>query len=153
MGYATRMGEIPMADYLSSTSDLTIAEQGFYFVRTNGLGGLRTISESVSDLYANFYLDRTTTFKTFSLVTMFVAISVIIVTTLIFMPKVFSVNKTNMKVLSLFGYIPPEEVRLLADKCEQYMDTYLDKIVYQKDYSSYFSGILFHGFGNKFSAR
>ncbi len=42
-----------------------------------------------------------------------------------------------MKVLSLFGYIVPEEVKKLADKCQQYMEDHLDEVDIQKEYSSY----------------
>jgi len=57
----------------------------------------------------------------------------------IMLPKIFSVNKTNMKVLSLFGYILPDEIKKLADKCEVYMEEYLDEAAIHKEYSSYFS--------------
>lgn len=66
---------------------------------------------------------------------MIIGIVFLCLTQLIIIPKIFSVNKTNMKVLSLFGYIPPEEVEELAEKCETYMETFLDEISAKRGYS------------------
>ena len=45
---------------------------------------------------------------------------------LILVPIVFSVDKTNNKVLSLFGYIPPLEIGELAGKCEKFITNYIE---------------------------
>jgi len=72
---------------------------------------------------------------------MLIGIAFLLAAIFIMLPKIFSVNKTNMKVLSLFGYILPDEVQKLADKCENYMEEYLDEAAIHKEYSSYFSSI------------
>ena len=45
---------------------------------------------------------------------------------IILVPIVFSVHKTNNKVLSLFGYIPPAEITELAGKCERFIINHLE---------------------------
>jgi hypothetical protein len=44
----------------------------------------------------------------------------------VLIPKVFEVHKMNNKVISLFGMIPPEEIRGLAIRCEKFMSGYLE---------------------------
>ena len=100
---------------------------------------LRAASESVALQYSGYYEEKTHKFTDFCLATMLVGITFLLAAMLIMLPKIFSVNKTNMKVLSLFGYILPQEVQKLAEKCEQYMEEYLDEAAFQRDYSSYFS--------------
>jgi len=129
--------DIPFSEFHSPDGN-TPAESSFYFLKRNGLTTLRSSSEAVSKLYTNYYKDRTEVFFKFFLATMIIGIVFLLITILIMLPKTFSVNKTNMKVLSLFGYILPEEVKKLADKCEQYMEEHLDEVDLQKEYSSYF---------------
>ena len=45
----------------------------------------------------------------------------------ILIPIVFTVHKTNNKVLSLFGGIPIHEIKELAFKCEKYMIQFLEE--------------------------
>jgi len=66
---------------------------------------------------------------------MILGIAFLIMVSFIIIPKIFNVNRTNMKVLSLFGYIPPEEVEELADRCEHFIQVYLDEIAARRNYS------------------
>lgn len=50
-------------------------------------------------------------------------------------PIVFSVHRTNNKVLSLFGYIPIDEINELAGRCERYIQKYLDEYQERRDFS------------------
>jgi len=138
-GSVQRYIDIPFSEF-HSPDGKTIAEQAFYYIKTNGLATLRTVSESVTGAYKKFYITRTQNFFHFFLATMIIGVSFLLAAILIMLPKIFSVNQTNMKVLSLFGYILPEEIQKLANKCEIYMEEYLDEAAIQKEYSSYFSG-------------
>jgi hypothetical protein len=51
----------------------------------------------------------------------------------VLIPIVFSVHKTNTRVLSLFGIIPIIEIRDLAIKCERFMTNFLEDRVEKKD--------------------
>jgi len=42
-----------------------------------------------------------------------------------------------MKVLSLFGYIPPDEVHELARQCQQYLSVYLDDMIIERSFQDY----------------
>ena len=43
----------------------------------------------------------------------------------ILLPIVFSVHRTNNKVLSLFGYIHEKDVKVLEKRCEDYIQDHL----------------------------
>lgn len=57
---------------------------------------------------------------------MILGIIFLVISQVFLIPIVFSVNKTNNKVLSLFGIIPEQEIRVLVSKCENYMSEHLD---------------------------
>jgi len=137
---AKRYIDIPISEF-HSPDGYTSAEIAFYYIKANGLTKLRTASESVTIAYKDYYIDRTHSFFNFFLATMLIGIFFLFAAIFIMLPKIFSVNKTNMKVLSLFGYILPDEVQKLADKCESYMEEYLDEAAFHKEYSSYFSNL------------
>jgi hypothetical protein len=87
---------------------------------------LREGSEKIAHRFYNFYYDMTADFeKTFQLI-MILGIVFLILAICILIPIVFSVHKTNNKVLSLFGTIPLAEIRELAFKCERYIVNYLE---------------------------
>ena len=44
----------------------------------------------------------------------------------VLIPIVFSVHRTNNRVLSLFGSIPLLQIRELATKCEKYIVDFLE---------------------------
>jgi len=131
---AERMNSIPLADYTSGTT-VTQAQKLFSYIQMNGLNSIREISADISADTISYYNDRADSLSLFLLITMILGIAFLVMTSLLIIPKIFNVNRTNMKVLSLFGYIPPEEVEELADRCEQYIQVYLDEIAARRNYS------------------
>lgn len=111
------------------------AVKNFFFVRKNGLGPLRQGSEAEADNFYNYYLDKSDSYNTLFLVLMIVGLVLLVISELILIPIVFSVHKTNNRVLSLFGYIPSNEIDDLAAKCEEYMQNYLEDHKERRDYS------------------
>lgn len=109
--------------------------KNFYFVWKNGLGPLRDGSEKEAEIFYNYYIDKTKDYNTTFVVIMVVGIVVLVISELILIPIVFSVHKTNNRVLSLFGYIPTNEIDQLAAKCEEYMEKYLEDHKERRDYS------------------
>ena len=57
---------------------------------------------------------------------MILGIVFLILAIFILIPIVFSVHRTNNRVLSLFGTIPLLEIRELALKCEKYISNFLE---------------------------
>lgn len=57
---------------------------------------------------------------------MILGIVFLILAIVILIPIVFSVHRTNNRVLSLFGTIPLHEIRELASKCEKYIVNFLE---------------------------
>ena len=56
-----------------------------------------------------------------------VGIVLLIIAMGILIPIIFSVQKTNTKVFSLFGIIPLQEIRILAEKCEKYLIKFMEE--------------------------
>ena len=110
----------------NNTSTVDSTKKNFYYVNYNGLRPLRWGSENIAMDFYNYYFDRTSTYWITIEIIMIVALVVVAVSMVIIVPFVFSVQKTNNRVLSLFGYIPRNDINLLADKCERYLDTYLE---------------------------
>lgn len=64
---------------------------------------------------------------------MIVSVLILIVTHVVVLPILFNVDKTNNKVLSLFGLIPVEEIRELGQKCEDYLKNHIEDYGEKKD--------------------
>jgi len=118
---------------LTKTSDTNV--KNFIFVQKNGLGPLRDGSEKEAEIFYKYYVDKTGDYNVIFVVIMVVGIVVLVISELILIPIVFSVHKTNNRVLSLFGYIPTNEIDQLAAKCEEYMEKYLEDHKERRDYS------------------
>jgi hypothetical protein len=123
------------SDELSSTSNTETVPKNFFFVRRNGLGPLRSGSERAAQSFYDFYVERAKKFDKKFLGVMIAGILLLFLSELILIPIVFSVHRTNNRVLSLFGFIPLGEITELAAKCEHYMDTYLEDHREKKEYS------------------
>jgi hypothetical protein len=57
---------------------------------------------------------------------MILAIIFLVLAQFILIPIVFSVQKTNTRVISLFALVPVDEIKLLAECCEKYMEDFVD---------------------------
>lgn len=123
------------SEALSSTSLTDTTPKNFFFVRRNGLGPLRSGSERAAESFYDFYVERAKKFDGKFVGVMIAGILLLFLSELILIPIVFSVHRTNNRVLSLFGFIPLGEITELAAKCEHYMDTYLEDHREKKEYS------------------
>ena len=110
----------------TSNSLLDSTSRSFYFATRNGYGPLRQKSEDNAVSFVNYYSGRSDTFTNELRVFMIIAIIMVIISSFIILPVVFSINKTAMQVLSLFGYIPMREINDMIYKCEKYLDDNLD---------------------------
>jgi len=68
---------------------------------------------SVGNKFFNFHFDRTFYYEKNFLIMMALGIVFTAVSQCILLPIVFSVHRTNTKVLSLFGYIHQKDVKEL----------------------------------------
>lgn len=118
---------------LTGTTDST--PKNFFFVRRNGLGPLREGSQAEALNFYNFYLKTADDYNTKFKIIMIVAILVIALSDMVLIPIVFSVHKTNDRVLAFFGYIPISEITELAAKCENYVQNYIEDHKQVKNYS------------------
>jgi uncharacterized membrane protein len=66
---------------------------------------------------------------------MIIACCILFLSQFILIPIVFSVHRTNNKVLSLFGFIPTPEITELAQKCERYIVSWLEERNEKRDWS------------------
>lgn len=133
--FITAASTVRNASLITLVNSTHSDNKNFYFVRKNGLGPLRDGSEKEAEIFYNYYVDKTDNYNTLFLVIMIVGIIVLIISDIILIPIVFSVHKTNNRVLSLFGFIPSNEIDELASKCEEYMEKYLEDHKERRDYS------------------
>lgn len=112
-------------DSFSQTSSANSTDQNFYFVASNGIDSLRIGSESESSQFYQYYTEQIKDQKLKFLIMMACGLGVMAIGVLLILPIVFSVQKTTNKVLSLFGYIPVDDIRVLAMKCEDFMIDHL----------------------------
>jgi len=120
---------------LNTSSIIDSTRKNFFFVRRNGLGPLRAGSEEAAEQFYDYYIDKAKHYDRAFQAIMISGIVLLFVSELILIPIVFSVHRTNNRVLSLFGYIPLSEISELAAKCERYMQNYLEDHKDRKDYS------------------
>lgn len=118
-----------------TTSDLDSTSKNFFFVRRNGLGPLRIGSESTAEEFYSYYVDLTTSYETKFKIILILGLVILFISQMILIPIVFSVHRTNNKVLSLFGYIPIDEINELAGRCERYIQKYLDDYQEKREFS------------------
>ena len=119
----------------SSASDAESTAKNFFFIRVNGLDPLRSGSENIAQGFYQFYYDRTSYHDANFRIIMIVACILLVISQFILVPIVFSVHKTNNKVLSLFGYIPTLEIHELAQKCERYIVNHLEERTEKREFS------------------
>ena len=95
-------------------------------MQRNGLGILRRGTDYIAKTFYDFYNNLCDDFQNNFQVIMILGIVFLILAILILIPIVFSVHRTNNRVLSLFGTIPLHEIRELAAKCEKYIVNFLE---------------------------
>ena len=66
---------------------------------------------------------------------MIIGLIILFISQIVLIPIVFSVQRTNNRVLSLFGYIPTREIKELAGRCERFIQKYLEDYQEKKEYS------------------
>jgi hypothetical protein len=87
----------------------------------NGIFELLSGSVSIADKFFNFHFDRTFFYEKNFLIMMCIGIIFTILSQCILLPIVFSVHRTNNKVISLFGYIHENDVKVLEKRCQTYI--------------------------------
>ena len=121
--------------YFVNPTDTQTTLKNFYYVRRNGLGALRNASENTCNEFYSFYAISIKNFMEKFLILALVAIAIVILTNSASLPIISSLHQTNKKVLSMFGYIPTDNINNLAVKCERYIRDYLEDRSGRRDFS------------------
>jgi len=121
---ASSLANSTLASFL--VSDVESTQKNFFYVIVNGLGILRRGSDYIAGIFYNFYYGLADTYQTQFEIILILGILFLFLSICILIPIVFSVHKTNNRVLSLFGTIPLIEIRELAIKCEKYIGNFLE---------------------------
>lgn len=108
-----------------------------FYVEENGIQALREGCQRRTQAFITYYASKTSEFVKYFLITSVIAFALIAIFQLFVMLRMFSVNRTNIKVVSLFGYIPPIEIKLLIDKCLHYLEQYQSEIMATEKNDSY----------------
>ena len=61
------------------------------------------------------------------MVILILAIVFISIASLVIIPIIFSVEKSNNKVISLFGLIPQNEIKYICEQCNSYYENYIEE--------------------------
>ena len=99
----------------------------FFYIVQNGLNVLREGSIFIADRFQSFYYNLTFEFERLLRIIMILGIIFSCCSIGILIPIVFSVQKTNNKVLSLFGIMPINEIKFLSEKCEKFNALFLEE--------------------------
>lgn len=94
---------------------------------------MRVGTESIANRFFDYYYGLLDTMNNSYSLFMILNLAFVWISQIILIPIVFSVHKTNTKVLALFGYIPILEIKELANRCEKYMETYLEEKQEKRD--------------------
>ena len=63
---------------------------------------------------------------------MVLGISFVVLSQIILIPIIQSVNRTNQKVLGLFGYIKMDQISNLQRECERFISNYIEDQTFVK---------------------
>jgi hypothetical protein len=126
---------VSLASFNNASSDYETTNKNFYFVRRNGLGPLRVAGENHAETFYSVYRKRADKYNKVFIALMVVGIILPFLSMLILVPIVTSLQKTNKKVLSMFGFIPTDEINELANKCERFILTHLEDRSERRDFS------------------
>ena len=121
---ASSLANSTLSSFLNT--DIQSTQKNFFYVQVNGLGILRRGSEYIAGLFYNFYYGLSDSFQIQFLIIMILGIVFLMLSITVLIPIVFSVHRTNNRVLSLFGSIPLLQIRELATKCEKYIVDFLE---------------------------
>ncbi len=124
-----------LISFVGPSSDFETTQKNFYFVRRNGLGPLRVAGESHAQKFYLVYRERTEKYNKDFIALMVIGIILPFLAMLVLVPIVTSLHKTNKKVLSMFGFIPTNEINELANKCEKFILTHLEDRSERRDFS------------------
>jgi hypothetical protein len=86
-------------------------------------------------MFYTVYRNRTDTYKKKFIALMVVGIVLPFFAMLVLVPIVTSLQKTNKKVISMFGFIPTNEINELANKCEKFIVNNLEDRTERRDFS------------------
>jgi hypothetical protein len=122
-------------EQLTSTNQTNTFSKALFFVSKNGFEGLRLSVIKISDMFFNNAFDLLSSYDVIFRLLMILGVVVILILTVFLVPIVFSVHKTNNKVLSLFGNIHFPEIKGLITKCENYLENFLNEEKDPRDYA------------------
>ena len=105
----------------------------YFFVRENGLFVLREGSEIFATLYFDYYSGEFGNVLRNLLAIMILGVVLIFCVMITMLPIVFLIDRYNKEILSFFGMIPLEDIKLLIIKADEYQKSFIEKFSDIKD--------------------
>ncbi|EGR28256.1 PAS domain S-box family protein [Ichthyophthirius multifiliis] len=102
-------------------------KQYFYYINFNGMYALRQGSEQSALEYFDYYYDQVQKFGKIFLIIMIIGIFFVVASSMIILPMIFSIQKSNACVLGFFSIVPIEEIKAFSQKCEIYLKIYIER--------------------------
>jgi len=130
--YTTAVSHIQkdsLAD-LALVASTNNARKNFYFIRRNGFGPIRAATTSASNQFKEHFHWLIEHHDKQYLTIMIVCLAVLVFSLVILIPVTNLVYKTNDRAMSLFGYLSLKDIDSMAEKCEEFLENYLQDIKY-----------------------
>lgn len=109
-----------------------MVKKKYFFVLNNGIRELLSGSVQTCEYFFKYHNARIRDYQRSFFLLMVCGISFVVLSQIILIPIIKSVNKTNHKVLALFGYIKSDQIASLLSECEKFIEKYIDTEVVNK---------------------
>ncbi|EGR31957.1 PAS domain S-box family protein [Ichthyophthirius multifiliis] len=117
-----------LTDFIQlNQNEYSYTQQYFYYVNQNGLFSIRQGAEQLALIYNNFYISLIDNFFDIFMIIMIIAIFLITFSLIIIIPIIINVQKSSYGVLGFFAAVPIKELEIFANKCDEYIKTYIER--------------------------
>ncbi|CAD8137448.1 unnamed protein product [Paramecium pentaurelia] len=99
-----------------------------FFIIRNGYQLLRQGSQDVSEIYYDFFVFIIGDYDSIFYAVLSLAIASLVIAQFFLVPIVLKVHNINNKVMSLFGLLTQKDIKELAQRSEQFKNTYLSNM-------------------------
>jgi len=124
----TRVRNATLPSFVSKQDPLDSTLDNLYMIRRNGYGPLRAGAEETIDNFNGYYSDRLDDYGRKYLIVLVILLVILVAAVTTITLLIFSIDDKKCFILSLFGYIPMEELEELLQKCQDFAEKCLEGV-------------------------
>ena len=128
MTHITRVRNANLTSFVSKQNPLDSTLDLLYMIRRNGYGPLRAGAEQTIDNFNAYHSDRLDDYGRKYLIVLIILLVILVGAVSTITLLIFSIEGKKCFILSLFGYIPMEELEELLQKCHDFAENYLEGV-------------------------